>query len=197
MKIKTRILHVCVFLSCLATVARATLIDFETVPDQQNPQVNNQYIGDTYDSMGVNLWSKSSVHPRWKNNAYNNSGWFVTGGYSGYSGSDHIGLTFDAPVTEVSMSLFTMSSVQFWVYDTDGVPINGITSIYLGGGWKTKTITSPAGRFISRIQLQGTTTQTVVGMDNLMSVPEPATLSLLAIGGAVILRRKRRYRRGK
>jgi len=189
---KMKSLFVGVLLSCLAAVASATLIDFETVPDLQNPQVNNQYIGDTFDSMGVDMSSKSSIHPRWQSNAYGNSGWFVTGGYANYGGSSHIRLTFDVPVTEVSMSLYTWSSVHFSVYDTDNVQISGITGLNLNGGWKTKMITAPADRFISRIELDCTTSQTSLAMDNLSFVPEPATLSLLAIGGAAVLRRKRR-----
>lgn len=185
---KMRTLIVFLLLSSFAIVANATLIDFESVPDNQSLQVNNQYVGDTYDILGVNLRSKASGFPTWRSNVYNNDGWFILGG----GNKDHIGMDFNIPVSEVSMNLMTAGLVQFSVYDYDDVKIDGVTSIYLNiMNWGIKTITAPTGRLISRIEVDGSNYNTVLAMDNLTFVPEPATLSLLALGG-LVLRRKRK-----
>jgi hypothetical protein len=184
---KTRTLIVCLIISSLAIVANATLIDFESVPENQSLQVSNQYVGDTYDVLGVDLWSKTSGVPKWRYNVYNNNGWFILGDSNG-----HIGMDFDIPASEVSMDLMAMSSAQFWVFDENDSPISGVTSIVLGFNvWKNKTIIAPTGRLISRIEVQGTVSNAVLAMDNLTFVPEPATLSFLALGGLVLRRRRR------
>ena len=188
---KSKTLFIFVVLSILASAAYSTLIDFETVPNGQNPQIHHQYIGNTYDSMGVDLWSKSSTRPAWNYNVYNNSGWFVIGGYAGYYPStSHIGLNFDTPVSEVSMDLFSARSIQFWAYDADNQYISGVTSLNPDGGWKNKTITAPAGKLISRIDLEGTVNGAVVAMDNLSFIPEPATILILGFGSLALIKRR-------
>lgn len=183
---KTRTLIVCLLVSSLAIVANATLIDFESVPENQSLQVSNQFVGDTYDILGVDLWSKTSGLPRWKNNVYANNSWFIIGDNNG-----HIGMDFVIPMSEVSMDLMAMSSAKFWVYDENYVPINGVTSIVLGFNvWKNKTIIAPTGRLISRIEVKGTVSNAVLAMDNLTFVPEPATM-LLMFGALPFLRRRK------
>ena len=182
---KTRTLIVCLLVSSLAIVANATLIDFESVPENQSLQGHNQSVGNTYDIMGVDLWSKTSGRPSWNYNVYKNNGWFIIGDSRG-----HIGMDFDIPMSEVSMDLMALRSVQFWVYDEDNVPIAGVTSIALNFGWGSKTITAPAGRLISRVEVQGTVNNAVLAMDNLTFVPEPATM-LLMFGALPFLRRRK------
>ena len=191
---KPRLL-VYVVLAGLASAANAGMIDFETVPLLPDPRAHNVPIGNTYDVWGVDFFSKSTNHPMWNHNVYNNPGWFVIGGYQTppyFQQTCQMGMRFATPMSEVSMDLICISPIEFWVLDQDNLPITGITWLHSNFTWKTKTITAPAGRLISRIEFAGTTVGTVVGMDNLNYIPEPATLSLLAIAPLVALRRRRR-----
>lgn len=185
------------FVTLLASVSvPAMTIDFETVPAGATPQAHEVFVGDTYDVLGVDFYSKSDSHPRWNFNRYGNSGWFVIGGYQTppfFQQTAHFGLRFAEPATSVSMDLFVgagAGSVQFWAYDADDVFIPGVVSITPGGNWVTKTITAPG---ISRIEAQGTILGAVVAMDNLdfQVVPLPGSMLLLApaIAGLVRCRR--------
>jgi len=172
---KPRLL-VYVVLAGLASPVNAGLIDFDSPPSFPDPRGHQVSIGNTYDDLGVDFFSKSTSHPRWNHLFYNNPGWFVIGGYQTppyYQQTSHMGMRFATPMSEVSMDLFCLDPIEFWVYDEAGQPITGITWLYPYSTWKTKTITAPAGRPISSIEFAGTTLGTVVGMDNLNF--EPAT----------------------
>ena len=167
-------LLILVVLAGLASTASAYIIDFETVPSLPDPRGHEVFIGNTYDVLGVDFFSKSNSHPRWNYNVYGNSGWFVIGGYQTppyFPNTSQMGMVFDAPMSEVSMDLFAGCFIHFWVYDEANQPITGVTAINPGGGWSTKTITAPPGRTISRVTFEGATNSYVVVMDNLNYVP--------------------------
>lgn len=171
-------LFVYVVLAGLASAANAGLIDFDSAPYLPDPRGHNVPIGNTYDSLGVDFFSKSTNHPQWNYNVYKNPGWFVIGGYQTppyFQQTSHMGMRFDTPMSEVSMDLICLDPIEFWVFDEAGQPITGITWLSPNFTWKTKTITAPAGRGISRIEFAGTTIGTVVGMDNLYYLPVSGT----------------------
>lgn len=173
---------VALFLTLPAAAATAMTIDFESVPEGAAPQAHEVFVGDTYDVLGVDFYSKSDSHPRWNFNRYGNSGWFVIGGYQTppyFPQTSQFGMRFATPVSAVSMDLFSLNQdIQFWAYDADGVYIPGVVAINPGGTWTTKTISAPE---ISNIVVQGTVNGYIVAMDNLSftsTVPLPAALWL-------------------
>ena len=182
-------------LAGLASAAHPGGIDFETLPTLPDPRGHEVAIGNTYDVWGVDFFSKSSNHPRWNTGFYNNPGWFVIGGYQTppyFPGTAQMGMDFDTPMAEVSMDLFSGTSIHFWTYDEQGQYIPGVTDISPGGGWATKTIIAPPGKKMTRVVFEGMTNSYVVAMDNLnYVVPEPGSAGLMLLASVGFLRRRR------
>lgn len=177
------------------------VLDFELLPGGSAPLVG-QSVADSYADWGISLTSIGSAGDALPVFALEGGrdGMFALTADGPNPPGNNLIVEFDQPVQSVSAEVFSDSNkgqVTMTAFDANGREIDAVTSATGspdGWGWHPIAIDAETPR-ITRLAFTPDLPLRPVGIDDLTwVVPEPASLTLLAVGGTLLAIRRRRPR---
>ncbi len=176
----------------LASSANAGVIDFEHLPSGASPTVGS-LVADSYAEWGVTFRSVGVSDMPCFSDSYSSDGLAAHTLSCVYPPGFNIVADFSIPVNSIRVDLAGPVGwhVTMIAKDSTGAVIASVVSDPTQDFW-VRGVSLSTTTPIASVEWWPQASPGIVGIDNLFFTPEPATLSLLALGGLAMLARRRR-----
>ncbi len=167
-------------------------IDFETLPDGRvigtSGGLDHEYV-----AWGVHFGKIKNGAEEFVPIHADGNNHYVGAGSTSYPPGFNIFAEFDMEVYGVSANVSSAvgQTITMIARDSNGVFIDSVVSDVVTSGWVANPVTLQSQTPIASVEWWPAAQNAYVMVDNLyLTIPEPASLSLLAIGGLAVLRRR-------